>query len=212
MKPFIMTLTGPTCAGKSTLEDYLMQEGFAGVISTTTRAPRFGEKDGEDYYFTDPDSFEQAVSEGHFVEAVEFNGNRYGVTKSEVERITAQGKPIVVVCEPNGRDQIKSYCEKHGWDYYAAFVNAAPELIAQRFITRLMDDERSLFNQKKLIDTYASRLALMLAKERAWILDAYFSPGNADYIISNFTEDTTNSIIEYLTSVAKRYGYLRAVA
>ena len=36
----IVTLTGPSCAGKSTLEKMLVKLGFSNAISTTTRQPR----------------------------------------------------------------------------------------------------------------------------------------------------------------------------
>ena len=37
VKNLIVTLTGPSCAGKSTLEAMLKARGFENVISTTTR-------------------------------------------------------------------------------------------------------------------------------------------------------------------------------
>lgn len=212
MTPLIITLTGPTCAGKSTLEDMLMQVGFAGVISTTTRPPRAGEKTGEDYYFIDYGTFDEMFDDGQFVEAVTFNGHWYGVTKAEVERITLQGKPIVVVCEPNGREQIKRYCEDHGWDFYAVFVNAPDQVIAERFVRRLLSEERTLFNEEKLIKTFASRMKMMMTTERGWILDACTYAGTYDFNISRFDEEVQSAIVDHLVGVARRYDYLRDAA
>ena len=62
MKPIIIAITGPSCAGKDTLMRQLyfkfsmgdMIERFPHVyyiISSTTRSPRPGEKNNRDYHF-----------------------------------------------------------------------------------------------------------------------------------------------------------------
>jgi guanylate kinase len=57
MNNTLITLTGPSCAGKTTLEDRLIKAGFDRVISNTTRAPRRGEIDGVHYHFRTPEWF-----------------------------------------------------------------------------------------------------------------------------------------------------------
>ena len=133
MNPFIVSLTGPSCAGKSTLEQALKTAGFENVISTTTRAPRAGEIDGQSYYFIDKSEFKRLRDTGAFIETVEFNGNYYGVLASEIERLSLMGKPIVVIVEPEGLRQIVAYCRTHDWPLMKVFVGNPGVVIAKRF-------------------------------------------------------------------------------
>ena len=51
-RPTLITLTAPTCSGKSYLVDILHREhGLQKILSTTTRDPRQGEIQGIDYDF-----------------------------------------------------------------------------------------------------------------------------------------------------------------
>ncbi len=170
MNPFIVSLTGPSCAGKSTLEKRLKEVGFVAVISTTTRPPRAGEIDGQSYYFIDKSEFKRLAATGYFVETVEFNGNYYGVSAEEIKRVAVDGKPIVVIVEPNGWHQVKHYCTEHGWNLFSVFIDNPGEVIAKRFIERMHADMKltDLGTLNKTIDTYAKRLGVMLKDECWW--------------------------------------------
>ena len=49
--PTLITLTAPTCSGKSYLLDALTKDWCSRIVSTTTRPPRPGECEGIDYHF-----------------------------------------------------------------------------------------------------------------------------------------------------------------
>lgn len=71
MKPFIVTITGPSCAGKTTLADQLVKEhDFVRLITTTTRPSRVGERLGVDYHFVTHDEF----AKKHFLASSTFVG------------------------------------------------------------------------------------------------------------------------------------------
>jgi guanylate kinase len=76
-------------------------------VSATTRAPRAGERDGVDYRFLTPEEFERRVQAGDFVEHAEYAGNRYGTLRSELERHTAAGRPVVLEIETQGARQVR---------------------------------------------------------------------------------------------------------
>jgi guanylate kinase len=175
LTPFIVTLTGPSCAGKSTLEARLKDRGFVNVISTTTRAPRAGEANGKSYYFTDRESFQRMRDEGAFVENVEFNGELYGVSAQEIRRVADLGKPIVVVVEPEGLVQIRHYAFQHGWEIQNVFVGNPPGVIASRFVKRLLADFTMAMatpgKADSVIDSYSRRLGVMLEREVHWAED-----------------------------------------
>jgi len=204
MKPFIVTLTGPSCAGKSTLEAMLKSEGFANVISTTTRQPRVGEVDGESYYFVTRDTFRRIADKGGLVEEVAFNGNYYGVGVDEVERVSAQGKPIVVIVEPNGLAQVREYALKHGWDILSILVNNPIPVICERFLRRMTNElaaSKSDEERAKIISTYASRMTVM-KEEWSWR-----DTCEVDMTISSFNEHNCGDWVRLIKQHAQKLGW-----
>jgi guanylate kinase len=64
-------IAGPTGAGKDTLRNSLVAAStqFVPILSTTTRPPRPGEKDGVQYHFRDLKYIEKGFSEQRFLQA-----------------------------------------------------------------------------------------------------------------------------------------------
>jgi guanylate kinase len=187
----IVTLTGPSCAGKSTLEEMMIGLlGFESVISTTTRTPRPDEVDGVDYYFVDAVTFAASAARGEFVESVQFSGNHYGVSVAETERIFALGKSVVVVVEPEGKKQIKEFAKQNGIKFISLFIDCPPEVIGDRFLRRFLS-EISLtdpsVNDKALL-TYSARFNVMLSVEAGWSINAKSTQDKYDLYIPSFDE------------------------
>ena len=77
-------------------------------ISATTRDKRPHEQDGTDYYFLDKETFREKIAKDEFVEYEEvYNGLFYGTLKSEIERIWATGKHVLIDIEVKGALNIK---------------------------------------------------------------------------------------------------------
>lgn len=172
----IVTLTGPSCSGKTTLEAKLEATGrFTKVISHTTRAPRAGEVEGQSYYFISREAFEEMQNAGEFIESVEFNGNRYAVSSYEIDRAFSYGKDVVIVCEPEGAKQIRAYCMQTGTKLLQVFVDAPADVIAQRFLKRFLQDYRAAENTgtvsatKRVLEASGKRLGVMMTEERGWV-------------------------------------------
>jgi guanylate kinase len=204
MTPFIVSLTGPSCAGKTTLEQRLKDEGFAQVISHTTRAPRAGEENGKSYYFIDKSEFKRLQAMGFFVESVYFNGNYYGVAASEFKRVADQGKPIVVIVEPEGLKQIKAYCNLHDWDLYSVFIDNPGEVIAERFLERALSDIMQAHDADVATAIYAKRLGVMLKDECWWAEDV--GPA-ADLWLHRFDELNIEDTIQ---KIVGKHEYMKA--
>ena len=75
--------------------------------SATTRRARPGETQGEDYWFLSDEEFAKRVEAGDFVEWAEYSGRRYGTLRSELERRTSAGIPVVLEIEVQGARQIR---------------------------------------------------------------------------------------------------------
>lgn len=107
----LIVLSGPSGVGKGTVRKALFEsEGhnFTYSISMTTRQPRNGEIDGEDYYFVTREEFEKRIKEGKFLEYAEFVGNYYGTPIDKVEQNIAEGKEVVLEIEVEGARQVKA--------------------------------------------------------------------------------------------------------
>lgn len=100
----VFVVSGPSGAGKGTLIRGVMKyfPGLEVAISATTRPARPGEADGREYWFLGADEFERRAQEGDFLEHVEFAGNRYGTMLSEIRRLHASGRDVILELELNG--------------------------------------------------------------------------------------------------------------
>lgn len=105
----LFILSAASGTGKTSLARALASRlpDIALSISHTTRAPRPGERHGEDYYFVSPEEFEAMASRGEFLEHAEVFGNRYGTSRRAVEALLDRGKRIVFDIDWQGARAIK---------------------------------------------------------------------------------------------------------
>lgn len=156
MKAQIVTLTGPSCSGKTFLESYMSQNGFVKLVSHTTRKRREGETD-EDYFFVES---ETEFAKIKMVEAIRFEGSMYGISVEEINKKKALGKPLVLTVTPLGRKQIQEFCESTtGWQHIPVWISAPTEKRIARLVQR--KDEK---DQKQL----EIRLNSMISTELEW--------------------------------------------
>ncbi|MDF1815755.1 MAG: guanylate kinase [Verrucomicrobiales bacterium] len=107
----LCVVSGPSGSGKTTLCHRLADEDEAAdyAVSATTRPPREGEMDGEDYYFLSREEFEARVGNNEFLEHAEVHGNLYGTLKSEViTRLTA-GHDVLIDIDVQGAELIRRH-------------------------------------------------------------------------------------------------------
>lgn len=105
----LLILTGPTGAGKDSVMAGLAQKypQMARVITTTTRAKRPNESEGNPYQFITRDEFEQRRSNNLFFEWVEFRGELYGTEKKSLTDFLDMGNDAVWKIEMNGIKNVK---------------------------------------------------------------------------------------------------------
>lgn len=87
----IVIISGPSGAGEDSIIDGLSRYAQINrIITTTTRDMRPGESNGIPYYFISKEEFEKKIEQGEMIEwAKQYNGNLYGVTRTELERVNS---------------------------------------------------------------------------------------------------------------------------
>ena len=107
MNPFPIILSSPSGGGKTTIARELLRRrtdlGYS--VSCTTRAPRIGELEGKDYYFLSRVEFERRRNSGEFAESAQVHENMYGTPRSEIQRVLAAGKHVVMDIDVQGARQ-----------------------------------------------------------------------------------------------------------
>tara|TARA_B100001029_G_scaffold174298_1_gene174229 strand:+ start:87 stop:641 length:555 start_codon:yes stop_codon:yes gene_type:complete len=105
----LIILTGPSGVGKGTVvKEILNQDKNIWLsISATTRNPREGEKEGENYYFLSQEKFKEMINRKLFLEWAEFSGNFYGTPLFSVNEKIEAGVIVLLEIEVEGAKQIK---------------------------------------------------------------------------------------------------------
>lgn len=106
----LIILSSPSGAGKSTLAKRLRawDPSIRFSVSATTRAPRSGEVDGQDYNFTAESDFKAAVAAGDMLEHAHVFGNFYGSPKGPVQSAIDAGEDVLFDIDWQGAQQIRN--------------------------------------------------------------------------------------------------------
>lgn len=106
----LLVVAGPSGTGKSTILErvFAFDPRLSFSVSHTTRAPRPGETDGEDYHYVDDATFTEMVEAGAFAEWAHVHSNRYGTSRGEIRRIADLGKDIVFDVDVQGAASLRA--------------------------------------------------------------------------------------------------------
>jgi guanylate kinase len=156
MSGAILVLSGPSGAGKSTIINHASADigEYYFSISTTTRSPREGEKNGVDYYFVSHAEFEEGIKAGDFLEYATVHGNYYGTSLKPVNEALNDGKLVIFDIDVQGHRLVRA---KMG-DYVTSAFITPPTLkeLEKRLYARATDDtaiiERRVENAKQEIE------------------------------------------------------------
>mgnify|MGYP001212817286 FL=1 len=107
-KGLMFVLSSPSGAGKTSLSRKLLEldkELFLSV-SYTTRPPRPGEIDGEDYFFVNSNDFASMKEKNEFLEYAKVFDYYYGTPKKPVKKTLDKGRDILFDIDWQGTQQL----------------------------------------------------------------------------------------------------------
>lgn len=179
-KGLLVVLSAPSGCGKSTILKGVMQRIPALVfsVSHTTRAPRPGEVNGEQYHFVSRDAFVGLRDQEPcgFLEWAEVHGNLYGTSVAEVNSRCEQGQDVVLDIDVQGAAQVR----KRAHPVTVFIVPPSLSVLEKRLRGRGTETEEAI---SKRLENAGAELALV---------DEY------DYVIVN---DKLDEAVESLCSI-----------
>lgn len=117
----LLLISGPAGSGKTTLCDRMLAHypQTRRVVTSTSRAPREGERHEEDYYFFAPEEFQRRIAGDDFYEWAQVHGRYYGTLKSEIDGKLAQGIDLLINVDVQGAETFRKVaaeadCPLHG--------------------------------------------------------------------------------------------------
>ena len=177
----MVVLSSPSGAGKTTLTRRLLAENtdMTMSVSATTRPPRSGERDGEDYYFVTKTRFAELEEQGEFLEHAKVFDNHYGTPRGPVEEALMQGQDVIFDIDWQGAQQLTQAAP---YDLVKIFI-LPPNMreLEKRLRTRAQDSDAVI----------AKRMSKSEAEISHW--------AEYDYVIVN--EDIETALQELLSIV-----------
>ncbi len=151
----LFVVSAPSGAGKTTLckaARRLLPE-LVYSVSTTTRTPRSGETEGQDYFFVSEAHFREGIDAGMWVEWARVHDHYYGTSARFLDDHLAAGRDVLLDIDVQGAAQILGR-----YPHAVTIFIAAPSMAAlrQRLTARGLDSpeviEKRLKNARAEMD------------------------------------------------------------
>jgi guanylate kinase len=105
----LFVVSAPSGAGKTTLVEVVRKTAdLFYSISCTTRVPRSGEVDGEDYHFLSNADFRAKIEAGDFLEHAQVHGDFYGTLCEPVLTNLKKGVDVLIDIDTQGAATIRN--------------------------------------------------------------------------------------------------------
>lgn len=188
----LLVLTGPTAVGKDTIMQLLLKRNFKLVrlVTTTSRPKRHNEIEGTDYYFVERPDFEKLMSEGAFLEWVDYLGHYKGTQMKHLTKALATGHDVIWRIDVRGVKNIKQRVTEMVKD--PEFPACIPAFV---FLTvPNLDILKSRMEKRATETEQVQQQGLDLAK---WEMDQY---DDSDYLVVN-EEDKEEETAEKIEKI-----------
>lgn len=108
--PLLIVISGPSGVGKDTIARLVIEsraEAFSFMVTATTRPPRPGEVDGQDYIFLSSDQFAEMIENNELLEyAIVYNDYK-GIPKQQIRDALASGRDVIMRVDVQGAATIR---------------------------------------------------------------------------------------------------------
>ena len=139
----LFIIAAPSGCGKTSLVKALLKnsKNLAVSVSHTTRKPRKGEIDGENYHFVSNETFEQMISNNDFLEYAEVFGNMYGTAKTNIYEKLDSDINIILEIDWQGARQVRQNMP----EVISIFIlPPSKNVLLERLTTRGQDDKATI--------------------------------------------------------------------
>jgi guanylate kinase len=136
----LVVLSSPSGAGKSTMTRRLLADDdeIRMSVSVTTRPPRPGEIEAEDYFFVSSQQFNDMAEGGDLLEHADVFGHRYGTPRAPVEAALSAGRDMIFDVDWQGAQQLR--LSALGRSVVSIFIlPPSIEALSERLLTRAQD-------------------------------------------------------------------------
>jgi len=142
----VFIISGAAGSGKDSVIDGLQSLlPIERIITSTTRERRPFESEGNPYYFLSREDFERGIENEAFIEySTNENGGLYGVTKSELDRITEKKKIAIWRVDWKGVVNIKKLYP----EVKAIYISAPIDVLEARLRSRDTNKDESYFQER----------------------------------------------------------------
>jgi guanylate kinase len=202
----IITLTGPSCSGKTTLENSMITNHVANrIVSHTTRQMRDNEKDEVNYNFVSEDRFEELVSEGEIIHKSEFSGESYGLVRESLDKACGEEDVGVIVVTPGGLRQIKETVDNEDdLVLLSYFVTNTTQTLVTRMLNRFIEQP----DPHSTLEFFATRVISLVQKELRWGMGCYNMLYRETLTLTDVQDkrDSLNLIIKDIANIRCAYS------
>jgi guanylate kinase len=178
--PLVVVVSGPSGVGKDSILNLMKKRQYPFFFMTTftTRRPRSGEVDGQDYHFVSEAEFQQLLQSDGLLEWAKVYGNYYGVPKRPVKEALQQSRDTIIKVDIQGAYNIKKALPE------AVFIFILPpshEELSRRLKNRCTENPAEL------------ALRLKTAESEMKQVDIF------DYMVMNPCDDVESAVQDILS-------------
>ena len=135
----ILIIAGPSAVGKTTIAHRMLEldSRYEFVRSVTTRPCR-QDQFGSEYIYISLDEFQHLIDTAGVLEHTEYAGNFYGTPRSEIDRITSEGRIPLLILDINGVESLSK--NKGDISPCGVYVYDDISVMEARLVERYKDD------------------------------------------------------------------------
>ena len=191
----VLVIAGASAVGKTTAVHKIIEKDnrFELVRSITSRAKR-GDSFDSEYIYVTRDEFLDLIPSGGVLEYTEYSGNLYGTPRSEIERISGEGKVPLLILDLNG---VRSFRQAEGISSCTVYIYDELCVMESRLRERYLSGTPSDEDHKR----YNSRMKQNVTD---YLSIGEYEPYLYSFVKSSDIDGTAESVLSVFESFLKK--------